>query len=169
MPALSNNTLQLLSTIVIVIFAFTVIFVRLHAAKKPTSSKKILIPPFGMMTGFFMFVFPFMRIPFSYAIIAFLFGCIFSLPLIISSKMERVDRHVYLRRSPAFIIVLLVLLILRLALHTYIESFVTIPQTGSIFFILAFGMLLPWRIVMFIRYRKFLNESDTSLQSVTES
>lgn len=169
MPTFSEDTLQLLSTIAIIIFAVTVIFVRLHAAKKPTSSKKILIPPLGMVTGFFMFIFPFMRIPFSYAVVAFLFGCIFSIPLIISSKMERVNEDVYLRRSPAFIIVLIVLLIIRLALHTYIESYVTIAQTGSIFFILAFGMLLPWRIIMFLKYRKFLHETNSPMRSVTES
>ncbi|PWI58539.1 CcdC family protein [Sulfoacidibacillus thermotolerans] len=169
MPAFSNATLQLLSTLVIVIFALMVIFVRLHAAKKPTSARKILIPPLGMTTGFLMFAFPFMRIPLTYAIIAFLFGCLFSIPLIASSKMERIDGQVYLRRSPAFIIVLLVLLILRLALHTYIESYVTIPQTGSLFFILAFGMLLPWRVLMYQRYRKFVNQSDSTLRSVTES
>ncbi len=169
MPALSNQTLQVASTVIIVIGALAVIFIRLHAAKKPTSARKILIPPLGMATGFLMFVFPMMRIPYTYAIVAFLFGCLFSIPLIATSKMLRQDGEVYLKRSPAFIIVLLTLLIIRLALHTYIEQYITVPQTGAIFFILAFGMLLPWRAVMYARYKKFVAQGDPALRHATES
>ncbi|WP_312029473.1 CcdC protein domain-containing protein [Paenibacillus sedimenti] len=34
------------------------------------------------------------------------------------------------------------------------EAFVSIYQTGAIFFILAYGMLLPWRVAMYAQYRK---------------
>lgn len=171
MPALSNQTLQIVSTVIIVVGAIAVIFIRLHAARKPTSSRKILIPPLGMATGFLMFIVPMMRIPLTYAIIAFLFGSLFSIPLITTSKMLRQDGDVYLKRSPAFIIVLLALLVIRLALHTFIEQYITVPQTGAIFFILAFGMLLPWRLVMYGRYRKFVAQSagDPALRHATES
>jgi len=160
----SEQTLQILSMVVIVIFASTVIAVRLRAAKKPTSIRKIIIPPLGMTTGYLMFIFPFMRISWTYGIIAFLVGCLFSVPLILSSKMEAVDDKVYLRRSPAFILVLLALLLVRLGLHSYIEQYVTIPQTGAIFFILAFGMLLPWRVAMYLRYKAFLNDTPLLAQ-----
>ena len=171
MPALSNQTLQIVSTVIIVVGAIAVIFIRLHAARKPTSARKILIPPLGMATGFLMFIVPLMRIPLTYAIIAFLFGSLFSIPLITTSKMLRQDGDVYLKRSPAFIIVLLALLVIRLALHTFIEQYITVPQTGAIFFILAFGMLLPWRLVMYGRYRKFVAQSadDPALRHATES
>lgn len=152
---LSESTLQIVSMIVIALFALTVIFVRLQAAKKPTSARKIIMPPLGMTTGYLMFIFPFMRISWTYGIIAFLVGVLFSIPLIISSRMEAANGQVYLKRSPAFIVVLLVLLIVRLGLHSYIEKYVTIPQTGAIFFVLAFGMLLPWRIAMYLRYKAF--------------
>ncbi|MHB1683396.1 MAG: CcdC family protein [Bacilli bacterium] len=171
MPALSNQTLQIVSTVIIVVGAIAVIFIRLHAARKPTSARKILIPPLGMATGFLMFIVPLMRIPLTYAIIAFLFGGLFSIPLITTSKMLRQDGDVYLKRSPAFIIVLLALLVIRLALHTFIEQYITVPQTGAIFFILAFGMLLPWRLVMYGRYRKFVAQGagDPSRRHATES
>ncbi|MCY0877182.1 MAG: cytochrome c biogenesis protein CcdC [Firmicutes bacterium] len=152
---LSESTLQIVSMVVIAVFAVTVIMVRLQAAKKPTSVRKIIIPPLGMSTGYLMFIFPFMRISWTYGIIAFGVGLLFSIPLIISSHMEVSDGQVYLKRSPAFIVVLLVLLIVRLGLHSYIEKYVTIPQTGAVFFILAFGMLLPWRIAMYLRYKSF--------------
>lgn len=155
MPTLSTQTLQIGSTIVIIVGALTVILIRLRAAKHPTSAKKIMIPPLGMVTGFLMFLAPAMRIPVLYGVVAFLVGCLFAIPLITSSRMKEVDGDIYLKRSPAFIIVLLSLLVIRIALHTYIERYVTIAQTGAVFFILAFGMLLPWRIVMLIRYKQF--------------
>jgi len=72
--------------------------------------------------------------------------------------MEYADGKVYLKRSPGFIIVLFALLIVRIVLGSYIEQYITIPQTGAIFFILAFGMLLPWRITMFQRYKSFVGK-----------
>ena len=152
---MSQSTLEILSTIILVVGALSVIFIRLKAAKKPTSVKKIIMPPLGMATGFLMFIFPIVRIPISYAIVAFLVGCLFSIPLILTSHMDLREAQIYLKRSPAFILVLVALLILRLALHSYIAKFITLPQTGAIFFLLAFGMLLPWRIVMYMRFKSF--------------
>ncbi len=170
MPSISNQTLQLLSTLVIVVGALTVIVIRMRAARKPTSIKKILIPPLGMSTGFLMFVVPIMRISYLYALAAFLVGMVFSIPLITSSKMHRgEDDQVYLKRSPAFVVVLLGLLVIRILLHTYIEKYISIPQTGAVFFILAFGMLLPWRIAMFLSYRRFIRRDHGVLQKLAEN
>ena len=169
MPTFSNQTLQVTSTVVIIVGALTVIAIRLRAAKHPTSARKIMIPPLGMITGFLMFAFPVMRIPVLYGIIAFLVGCLFSIPLITSSRMEQINGDVYLKRSPAFIIVLLSLLVIRIALHTYIERYVTIPQTGAVFFILAFGMLLPWRIAMLIRYKQFVAKKEGVAQPSSDN
>ena len=155
MPQLSNQTLQVVATIVIALSAIAVIFVRLQAAKRPTSVKKIIIPPLGMSTGFLMFLSPVMQIPWLYALIALFVGFLFSIPLIATSHMQEIDEEIYLKRSPAFIIVLLSLLVIRLSLHTYIEKYITLPQTGGAFFILAFGMLLPWRLVMYFRFKKY--------------
>ncbi len=156
---LSGQAAQWISTIVIILFALSVIVIRLRAARKPTNAKKILIPPIGMSTGFLMFVAPITRVPFAYALVALFVGVLFSIPLIATSKLKRHDEQIYLKRSPAFIVVLLVLLVIRISLHGYIEKYITIPQTGGIFFILAFGMLLPWRIVMYIKYRNFLKSA----------
>ncbi|KPV44794.1 hypothetical protein AN477_05720 [Alicyclobacillus ferrooxydans] len=143
--------------------ALIVIVVRLKASQKPTNARKILIPPLGMSTGFLMFVAPQTHMPWHYAVLAFLVGCLFAYPLIASSRMFVDGNDVYLKRSPAFILVLLGLLVLRIVLHTYVEQYVTIVQTGAIFFILAFGMLLPWRIAMFMEYRKLSRQRDLSL------
>ncbi len=135
--------------------AIIVIFLRLQAGRKPTNSRKILIPPLGMSTGFTMFLFPPMHIPWPWAIAAFLTGALFlSIPLIQTSKLEIINGKVYLKRSRTFIVILIMLFVIRMSLHTYIEHILDIYQTGSLFFVLAFGMLLPWRLAMFIEYKK---------------
>lgn len=154
--------LHIVSTIGMITMALTVIALRMRAIRKPVSEMKILMPPIGMSTGFLMFLFPFMQIPLLWGFLAFLIGAVFfSYPLIRTSHFEVVNRKIYLLRSKSFIFILLFMLAIRLALHDYIEHFVSIPQTGSLFFLLAFGMLLPWRIVMYVRYQKVLKQLHT--------
>ncbi|TCS94785.1 CcdC family protein [Hazenella coriacea] len=151
--------IQILAPIVALIMATAVVVIRLRATKKPTSAKKILIPPLGMSTGFMMFVYPPTHIPWSWALIAFVAGIIFlAIPLIQTSKFEIIDNQIYLKRSKAFVVILIILLIIRMALHNYIEQHISIFQTAGIFFVLAFGMLLPWRLVMFYQYKQLKKE-----------
>lgn len=156
--------LHLLPLIASALFALSVIGIRLKAAGRPTSERKIIIPPLGMSTGFAMFFFPYMRVPFTWGMSAFLAGAVFfAYPLIRTSRFEAVDGRIYLKRSKAFIVILLVLLVIRLILHDYVERYVSLGQTGALFFLLAFGMLLPWRLAMLARYRKAARalEADT--------
>jgi membrane protein CcdC involved in cytochrome C biogenesis len=141
--------------VTIFLFAILVIIIRIRASKKPIHTKKIILPPLGMSTGFLMFLYPSTHIPLTWAFIAFAIGAIFlSIPLIQTSKLQIIDHQIYLKRSRAFIFILITLLIVRLSLHTYIAQHISIFQTAAIFFILAFGMLLPWRLVMYYQYRK---------------
>lgn len=144
-----------------------VIFLRLRAQNKPTNAKKIIMPPLGMATGFLMFVVPELRIPWQYGVIAFLAGAVlFAYPLIRTSKFQREGELIYLKRSNMFIVVIVTLLIVRLLLHDVVEQYVTIPQSAGIFFILAFGMLLPWRAAMYREYKKLMaNPPEQGLQS----
>lgn len=142
--------------LVFISIAIITMFIRLRATKKPTSVKKILIPPLGMSTGFFMFLYPPVHIPLLWAFLAFVAGAIFlAIPLIKTSQFHIVDNHIYLKPSKAFVFLLILLLIVRLTLHSYIEQYISLYQTAGLFFILAFGMLLPWRIAMYFQYRKF--------------
>ncbi len=154
---------QWISSLIAVVMALTVIFIRMKASQNPTNVKKIIMPPVGMSTGFLMFLVSQTRIPWLYAFAAFLVGLMFSYPLILSSKMYVQEGFVYLKRSPAFVVVLLALLIIRIALHTYVESYVSIPQTGALFFILAFGMLAPWRVAMLRRFFTLTKVSQQQL------
>lgn len=154
---------QITAMIGFCMFAVMVILIRLRAAEKPTSIKKIMIPPIGMSTGFFMFVFPPFRIEWLWALGAFLIGTLFlSIPLIVTSKFEIRENAIYLKRSRAFIWILITLLVLRLSLHGYLEEFISLYQTAGLFFILAFGMLLPWRIAMLFQYKKVAKNLSNS-------
>jgi membrane protein CcdC involved in cytochrome C biogenesis len=157
MPLSMNSGLHMLSFVVTLAAACAVIFIRLRASRKPVNMMKIIMPPIGMSTGFLMFVYPPMRIPLSWALIAFAVGAVaFSYPLIMTTTFQVENRQIYARRSKAFVFILLALLVVRIAAHSYIEEIITIYQTGSVFFILAFGMILPWRIYMYIQYRKLI-------------
>lgn len=138
-----------------VIMALTVMIFRMQAMKRPTSVKKILIPPLGMSTGFVMFLYPPVHIPLTWALLAFAAGAIFlAIPLIKTSQFQIIEDDIYLQPSKAFMFLILFLLIVRLVLHSFIEQYISLYQTAGVFFILAFGMLLPWRVAMYFQYKK---------------
>ncbi|MCZ8522574.1 MULTISPECIES: CcdC family protein [Paenibacillus] len=152
--------LQALSGIGMLVMALFAVFVRSRAGRRPVTTAAIVIPPLGMSTGFLMFFSPYFRLPASWTLIALGAGAVlFSYPLIYSSKLERREGGIYVRRSKMFMFVLLGLLCLRVALHTYIERYVSIPQTGALFFLLAFGSIVPWRLSMLKQYRRLRGDA----------
>ncbi|MBN9652946.1 DUF1453 family protein [Halobacillus litoralis] len=140
------------STIVAAGMATAMIFVRLRAAKKPASVKKIILPPFMMSTGALMFVFPVFRVEWTQVIEAVLIGVIFSIFLIRTSKFEVRDGDIYLKPSRAFVFILFGLLILRVVFKIIIGQHVSLGETSGMFFLLAFGMIMTWRIAMLKQY-----------------
>ena len=142
--------------------AFAVLIWRIRETTRPVTVRAIVIPPLGMATGFSMFVYPPARIPISWALCAFALGAlVFSVPLVRSSKLTRDGDAVMLRRSRAFLWILLGLVATRFALRAYVERYVSPLQTGSIFFVLAFGMIATWRVLMFREYRRLTSRSIT--------
>lgn len=97
-------------------------------------------------------------IPYWEGILAFLIGTFFSMFLIKTSKFELQDNKVYLKRSKAFALILIGLLAIRTIMKLMLEQSVSLPQTASFFFILAFGMILPWRVTMYVTYRKLVRQ-----------
>jgi membrane protein CcdC involved in cytochrome C biogenesis len=145
--------LVVVSSIFAVLMAIFVIFIRIKAARKPTNAKKIILPPFFMATGFLMFLLPQFRLPLYEVFEAFFLGCLFSILLIKTSKFEVRGTDVFLKRSKLFIVILFGLLAIRLALKAYVGNLITYEETSGLFFILAFGMILPWRVAMFFSYK----------------
>ena len=132
---------------------------RLSETRTPVTIRKILFPPLGMGTGFFMFVAPATRVPWSWGLAAFAAGAVlFSIPLARTAKLSRVGDQVLMKRSRAFLWILLGLFAVRFALRTWVEQYVTPAQTGALFFVLAYGMILRWRAGMLLEYRRLLAE-----------
>jgi membrane protein CcdC involved in cytochrome C biogenesis len=153
-PAALTPVLKLAGVVAPVAGGAAVMVWRFQETRTPVTAKKILIPPLGMSTGFFMFVSPAMRFPLSWGIGAFLFGAlVLSWPLARTSTLEREDDVILMRRSPFFLVILLGLLALRLGLHDQIGHLLPPKQTAAFFFVLAFGMIVRWRASM---YRAFL-------------
>ncbi|MCX7569732.1 cytochrome c biogenesis protein CcdC [Tumebacillus sp. DT12] len=134
--------------------ALLVMRLRVKAAEKPASRKKIVMPPLGMSTGFLMFAMPWMRFDLRIALAAFAAGLLLSLPLIRTSRFEVRDGEVYLQRSKAFLLVLIGLFALRIVLHEAVGQYLSLAQTGSVLFVLAYGMMAPWRAAMWVGYQK---------------
>jgi membrane protein CcdC involved in cytochrome C biogenesis len=134
--------------------ALAVVVWRVREGKTAVTLKKILIPPLGMATGFSMFLVPAFRVPFSWAAVAFLVGAIaLAYPLLLTSRLERDGETIMMRRSGAFFTVVIVLAAIRFLARDYLDRVLSIEQTGGLFFILAFGMILRWRMSMFFEYR----------------
>lgn len=147
------------STVVAVIMASFMIVVRLKMTKRPTSVKRIILPPLFMSTGALMFLFPVFQISWYQVFESFILGVIFSFLLIKSSKFEVRGEEIYLNPSKAFPFILIGLLIVRILLKVVVSGHISVGETGGVFFLLAFGMLLTWRIVMlyqFLRIKKTL-------------
>ena len=127
---------------------------RVREGRTAVTAKKLLIPPAGMATGFSMFVVPAFRVPWSWALIAFLLGAIaLAYPLLLTSRLERVGSAIMMKRSGAFFAVVVGLAAIRYFARGYFDRLLTLEQTGGLFFILAFGMILRWRVSMFLDYR----------------
>ena len=61
---------------------------RIREGRTAVTVKKLLIPPFGMATGFSMFFVPAFRVPWTWGIVAFLTGAIvLAYPLLLSVEL----------------------------------------------------------------------------------
>lgn len=149
------NTLLLISTtIVATIMAIIMIFIRLKAAERPTSVKRIIIPPLMMSTGSLMFVFPPFHISWLQVAEALTVGMVCSIFLIKTSKFKVHQHEIYLIPSKAFIFILFGLLAVRVIFKLLIGSTISFGETSGMFFLLAFGMIATWRLAMLYQFLK---------------
>lgn len=119
-----------------------------------------------MTTGFMMFIVPETHIPVTWGIIAFALGwLLFSYPLIRTTKFEKVNGQVYAQRSRSFIFILIGLLAVRMLLHEAVEQYISVIQTGAVFFLLAYGMIVRWRLFMLKQYRAMTASLDNPSDS----
>jgi membrane protein CcdC involved in cytochrome C biogenesis len=63
-----------------------------------------------------------------------------------------------MKRSSAFLAVILVLAAVRFFARGYFDTILTAQQTAALFFILAFGMIVRWRAKILLDFRKLTSE-----------
>lgn len=144
-----------LFAVLAMMMAVFALFVRMKSMKKPATAKKILIPPLAMSTGFLMFLYPpVQQITWLETAEAFTVGLIFSILLIKTSTFEIRDQNVYMKRSKIFPFILIGLLVIRIIFKLIFGIYFEYEVLAGMFFILAFGMLLPWRIAMFLKFKE---------------
>lgn len=108
-----------------------------------------------MATGFSMFIVPGFRIPWTWGIAAFLIGAIvLAYPLLLTTRLVRQGEAIMMQRSHAFFTVLLLLAAVRLLARGYFDTLLTVEQTGALFYLLAFGMIVRWRTQMYLDFCK---------------
>lgn len=143
-----------------VLMAIMALVIRMKASARPVSTKKILLPPLFMSTGALMFLFPVFRVTPLELLEAVTVGLVFSIFLIRTSNFEVRDDQIYLRRSKAFAFILIGLLVIRIAAKLMLSASIDVGELSGMFFLLAFAMIVPWRISMLMKYRKLKNESS---------
>jgi membrane protein CcdC involved in cytochrome C biogenesis len=152
------HPINLMSLIGSIAGAIAVTIWRVRESRTAVSAKKIVIPPLGMATGFGMFVVPAFRVPWSWAGIAFMIGALgLAYPLLRTSTLVREGEAVMAKRSGAFFAVIILLAGIRIGARSYLDTVLSVQQTAALFFILAFGMILRWRMQMFFQYRALVN------------
>jgi membrane protein CcdC involved in cytochrome C biogenesis len=141
-----------------ILFAFmmgvVVIIVRMKAQNFPVNEKKIILPPFFMATGALMYVVPYFRLSGMEMLECLILGVLFSTILIWTSRFEVKGSEIYMKRSKAFPVILISLLLIRTLIKIFISNKIDPGELAGMFFLLAFCMIVPWRLAMLYKFKK---------------
>ncbi|WAH36537.1 CcdC protein domain-containing protein [Alicyclobacillus dauci] len=143
----------------ILVLVALIVWRRLSATRKPVKGNglRMILPLLFLLFGFASFLNPGVQLSALEIIIPLMVGIVFSIPLIITTNYEiREDGLIYARKSMAFVVCLLVILALRIALRELLHGYNSSTMT-MMYFLVAFGYLVPWRIASFMKFRKVLN------------
>nr|WP_285846990.1 cytochrome c biogenesis protein CcdC [Sporosarcina luteola] len=152
------------STLLFLFMGTMAFIVRTKAAKRPISPKRIILPPLFMSTGALMFLFEEFRVPLTQVLESVFVGMLFSIVLIKTTNFEEKDEKLYVKKSRAFLFILFGLLIVRFVAKLILSSTIDVGELGGMFWILAFGMIVPWRIGMLVKYYKLKNTIEKTSQ-----
>ena len=147
-------TAPLFTAIVSLIGLAGVLAWRMREGRSAMTLRKIVIPPLGMATGFCMFLVPAFRVPWAWGLGAFLIGAVvFAYPLLLTSDLHLQNGVIMMKRSSAFFAVIIALAVVRYLARGFFDRFLTLEQTGALFYLLAFGMILRWRAKLLFAWR----------------
>ncbi|MED2793580.1 cytochrome c biogenesis protein CcdC [Bacillus wiedmannii] len=87
-------------------------------------------------------------------VIAVSIGILFAVPLIVLTNYERrEDGNIYTKKSAAFLITFIALVILRYGSRQYIVN-LDQQTIGLLFYVVAVSYIIPWRVACYIKFRK---------------
>ncbi|MCW1239661.1 MULTISPECIES: CcdC family protein [Bacillus] len=87
-------------------------------------------------------------------------GGIFAIPLIFLTNYERrEDGNIYTKKSVAFLITFIALVVLRYGSRQYIVD-LDQQTIGLLFYVVAVSYIIPWRIACYIKFRKVWRENS---------
>ncbi|MCR6847518.1 MULTISPECIES: CcdC family protein [Bacillus] len=93
-------------------------------------------------------------------IIAAFIGVLFAVPLIVLTNYERRDDgNIYTKKSAAFLITFIALVVLRYGSRQYIVD-LDQQTIGLLFYVIAVSYIIPWRIASYIKFRKVWRENS---------
>lgn len=93
-------------------------------------------------------------------IIAAFIGVLFAVPLIVLTNYERRDDgNIYTKKSAAFLITFIALVVLRYGSRQYIVD-LDQQTIGLLFYVVAVSYIIPWRIASYIKFRKVWRENS---------
>src|SRR5215813_2732019 len=150
--------MEVAGTIVAVVMTVFWMGFRQREAARPLSSRRILIPPLGMSTGSFMYLVPAFRPSGLRVLEAVAAGAVCGAILVATTVLERRDGAVFLRRSRAFLFVLLGLIAVRWIARLFLRQSIPFQELSGMFFLLALVMIVSWRVAMFVRYRRLRSD-----------
>jgi membrane protein CcdC involved in cytochrome C biogenesis len=97
--------------------------------------------------------------------IALCIGAAMSIPLIWTTNYEiREDRQIYAKKNWGFVVAFVGIVLIRLVLRRELSGYDP-QETMSLFLIAAFGYIIPWRVVSFIKFRRVASQSVTRVQA----
>ena len=145
-----------LTSVLVSLAGLTAVIVwRLRETRSAVTQRKIIIPPLGMATGFSMFFLPMFRFPLLWGLGAFLAGyVVLAYPMLLTTRLIREGDAIMMKRSSAFLAVLLALALIRFLARGYLDTVLTPQQSAGIFFVLAFGMIVRWRVSLLMDFRR---------------
>ena len=161
---MKKMNLVLASSIGAIGMASLAMFVRMKAAKKPASIKKIILPPVFMSSGALMYIVPQFRLTSMEVLEAVIVGMLFSILLIKTSAFEIKGDQIFLKRSKAFFFILVGLLVVRIIMKTILSATIDFGEVSGMFFLLAFSMIVPWRIAMYRDFKRLQKQLDNNEQ-----
>ena len=141
--------------------ALLIFWRRYRSMYKPIkgTGKRILWPLLFLTPGILLF-FGTVHPAIVQVTIAASIGVIFAIPLIFLTNYERrEDGNIYTKKSAAFLITFIGIVILRYGSRQYIVD-LDQQTIGLLFYVVAVSYIIPWRIACYIKFRKVWRENN---------